>query len=338
MPQPKCLFRFRFATCILPWERIRIRMPVTVGSVPGTRGVPMPAVAGLRRWCPEAGRRRCRASADRGRWCSRGRQASCRSLAAFSAATAARACESDRQRRHRAVSERGWRSGRAGNRWPTLFPRPTPRLEPDSPVQAQVPLPLQVVVQRALATERGGPFQSPVAVPRRRVMSWAPDEARRAVGWVEGARSNAPAAMADPRAHRRSGGVCATTPRSPPHGSSRRSWPRRRGSGFPLTSCHLRILCAESAAPEMNPQLCRRFATARRFTATVRGVAGEGALGPCVEGATAARTRRGTRHRTGPRRHRRRSLSPVQRRAGDENGHPSVIIRARPLPCRPWTR
>ncbi len=73
--------------------------------------------------------------------------------------------------------------------------------------------------------------------------------------------------------------------------------------------------------------------------ATKRGVSHrDSAFGPCVEGAATARTRRITRHRTGRSRRRRSPLHRLQRQAGDENGHPSVIILERPLPCRPWTR
>lgn len=340
MPQPKCLFRFRFATCILPRQRVRIRIAVTDGSVRGIPAVPRPGVVVLRRWCPAAGRRRCHGSAGRGRWCSRDRQRAIRS--SFPASVWARSAHAsgiDRRWRRREAAVCDWRSARAGNPAPAPFPWPMPRPGRDSREwgRASMLLSPRSVVRLVVVTGRGDASPAPGNLPRTREVSRAADETEQ----VAGARSSAPAWRVDPRAHWRSDGVRATAPRSPSHGSPPRSWPRWRGSDLPLTSCHLRILYAESVAPEMNPELCHRAIAAWRGASPASVQVSQAARVPWVRALGAPR-RRG--HAAAPGTARAQGalgacpLSPIQRRAGDENGHPSVIIRARPLPCRPWTR
>lgn len=276
----------------------------------------MPAVAGPHRWYRAAGRRRSHASGGRDRWCSPARPAVCRWPSGCCVVMEAPACGSDHRLRRQATWGCGWPSARAGSPPPLPFPPPRPRLALGSRRRGRIP-----------SSRETAPWPPAMAAPDRMAVmdgcragkaSRAPAEGKVAAPAAP-TRSSAPAARVDHRARRHVGRVLAEAPRPPIHGSPVRSPPQWHGSGPPLTSCHLRIACAESVEPEMNVELSVHALIAwlgRPAGWTLRGMPGpglpgEGALGPCVEGATAARTRRGTRHRTGPRRHRRMSPVPV---------------------------
>lgn len=277
----------------------------------------MPAVAGPHRWHRAAGRTHSHASGGRDRWCSGVRRRAIRSFFRRSVwGMSVRACGTGRRLRLREVLVCGWPSARAGNPPPLLFAPPRPRLAPGSRTRGGIPWSREMV-----------PWPPAMAAPARMAamdgcrvgtLSRAPAEGTVAARAAP-TRSSAPAARIDHRSRRHVGRVFAEAPRPPIHGSPARSRPQRHGSGFLLTSCHLRIVCAESVEPEMNMELSvhalivwpRRPAGWSLHGVPVPGLPGESALGPCVEGPTAARTRRSTRHRTGPRRRRRMSPVPV---------------------------
>lgn len=252
------------------------------------------------------------------------------------------ACGSGRRKHRQVASEHGWPSVRAGNRSPARFPPPRRRLAPDSRVSMRRS-PHPEAAAWDPATSPHDPGQVMVRKDRPRAQASHAHRAAMSAGQAVRVRSTALAARVTGNSSRQAtpGGV--PVPMSPLRGSAPRSRPPRRGSGLLLTSCHPRIALAESVASKMNcPSSARhgdRTGGGVDTVATKRGVSHrDSAFGPCVEGAATARTRRITRHRTGRSRRRRSPLHRLQRQAGDENGHPSVIILERPLPCRPWTR